>query len=361
VPEPTWPGGSDPTLPGGADPTRIYPSTPPVARSPGPVPPLPPAPPGPPGRSTPRASRPGGARTAIGVVLLFVTGLSVVGAVTASWTRTQIRDEDTWAATAQVLADDPQVQQSVADTLAEQVMAVTGAEDLIQGVLPGALGALADPLTEQATELVSSVTLQLVQTDAFRQAWESAVRASHQELIAALDGDGRYTTISSEGVELDLGSTLGQLRQMLSDRGLTFLDDIDLSQIDVQFLLVDAPDIDRLRDVLEVLDRLAVVLPIVAVATGLVGLLVARRRSWAVVGAGMGMLVGVGAVWLVTEWGRGRATDELTGGGLGPAAVEAAVEHVNESLAAVVAGLAVAGVVVLVLGAGAAALTARRS
>jgi hypothetical protein len=313
-----------------------------------------------PGPPPPPARRRAGARTAVGVVLLFVTGLSVVGAVAASWTRTQIRDEDTWAATAQVLADDPAVQQSVADTLAEQVMAVSGAEDLIQGVLPGPLGALADPLTGQATELVGSVALQLVQTDAFQRAWEAAVRASHQELLAALDGDGRYTTISPDGIELDLGSTLGELRQMLSDRGLTFLDGIDLSQIDVQFLLVDAPDIERLRDVLDVLDVLAVVLPIVAVATGVVGLLVARRRSWAVVAAGIGMLVGVGAVWLLTRWGQGRATDELSGGGLGPAAIDAAVEHVEQSLGAVVAGLAVAGVVVLVLGAGAAALTARR-
>ena len=33
------------------------------------------------------------------MILLFVAGLAAIGTVAAAWTRTQIRDEDTWAAT----------------------------------------------------------------------------------------------------------------------------------------------------------------------------------------------------------------------------------------------------------------------
>jgi hypothetical protein len=332
VPDPTPPGGADPTRPGAGRLTR-----------------------------PPRAARSGRVRTTIGVVLLFVAGLAAVGTVAAAWTRTQIRDEDTWAATSEALVTDPLVQQDVADALATQVMAASGADDLIQGALPGPLGGLAAPVTGKATELVSELALQLVRTDAFVNAWEVAVRNSHEELLAALDGQGRFTQIGSDGIELDLGSTLEQFRLLLDGRGLTFLDGVDLSGVDVQFLLVDAPGVQRLSDLLDVLDTLITVLPIVAVVAGVTGLAIARRRSWAVAAGGLGALAGVGLVVIAIRVAHDRAADEFTGGILGPAAVDAVVDHVTASLATAMGVVAVIGLAVLVLGAGASAVTSRRA
>jgi len=388
VSEPTVPGGADPTLPGGpgrtgswdaprwndrlgtgslpgADPTGLYPASPPTATNPAvptigpPVPPIPPVATSPGGRPG-RPPRRGRARTAIGVVLLFVAGLAATGTVAAAWTRTQVRDEDTWAATSEALVEDPVVQQAVADQLATTVISVTGADDVIQGLLPGPLGGLAGPVTERATEVVSTAALRLVRTDAFVRAWDVAVRNSHEELLAALDGKGRYTDITSGGIELDLGSTLEQFRLLLDDNGLTFLDGVDLSGIDVSYLLIDAPGIQRLRDVMAVLDTLVVVLPVVAVGAGIVGLLVARRRSWALAAGGVGALAGVALVWVSTQVGRDRASGELSGGTLGPAAVQVVVDHVTASLTSAMGVVAVVGVIVVVLGVGAAVVTAPR-
>lgn len=371
--DPTAPGGADPTLPGspvapipGADPTALYPAAPPTSPPPAPPsvppPPLPPVAPGPADRRA-RPPRSGGARTAIGVVLLFGAGLSAAGTVAAAWTRTQIRDEDTWAATSEALVTDAVVQRAVADQLATTVIDVTGADDLIQGFLPGPVGGLAGPVTGKATELVSSAALQLVRTEAFVSAWELAVRNSHQELLAALDGRGRYTDITSSGVEFDLGSTLEQFRLLLDDKGLTFLDGVDLSGIEVSYLLIDAPGIQRLSDLLDVLDGLVAVLPVVGVVAAVVGLVVARRRSWALVAGGLGLLAGVGLVWVIAQIGRDRAADEFTGGILGSAAVDAVADHVVASLgsALLVVAVAVVGLAVAVAGTGVALATSRRT
>jgi hypothetical protein len=312
------------------------------------------------GPGHPARSR-GGRRTAIGVVLLFVAGLSAAGTVAAAWTRTQIRDEDTWAATSEALVKDQVVQKAVADELATTVIDVTGADDVVQGLLPGPLGGLAGPVTDKATELVSSAALQLVRTDAFVSAWEVAVRNSHEELLAALDDKGKYTDITSSGIELDLGSTLEQFRLLLDDKGLTFLDGVDLSGIDVSYLLIDAPGIQRLSDLLDVLDGLVVELPIIGGVAAVVGLVVARRRSWALAAGGLGLLAGVGLVWLVAQVGRDRAADELTGGILGPAAVDAVAEHVVASLGAALIVVAVVGLAVTVVGSGVALATSRRA
>jgi hypothetical protein len=369
---PTWSDGP-PTLAGapppGADPTTIYPAAPPTAPPVAP-PPLPPAGGGVGGGvggpTAPRAPvaparRGGHGRTAVGIILLFVAGLSATGTVAAAWTRSQIRDEDTWAATSEALVKDPVVQQAVADQLATTVIDVTGADDVIRGLLPGPLGGLAAPVTGKATEVVSAAALQLVRTDAFVGAWKAAVRSSHQELLAALDGKGRFTDITANGVELDLGSTLEQFRLLLDDKGLTLLDGVDLSGIDVSYLLIDAPGIQRLSDLLDVLDGLVVVLPIVGGVTAVVGLLVARRRSWALAAGGLGLLAGVALMWLVAQVGRDRAAEEFTGGILGPVAVDAVADHVVASLGSALLVVAVVGVAVAVVGAGAALATGRRT
>lgn len=352
--EPTWP-----SLPPVAPPTITDPASaaPTVDRAAAGAPP----PPAAPTRAGARPRPPAGARTVIGVVLLFVAGLSAVGTFAAAFTRSQVRSEDTWAATADALADDPEVRQAVADLIAAEVISVTGADDLISGVLPGPLGALSGPLTDRATELVSSATEQLVGTEAFRAAWRAAVRTSHGELLAALDGDGRFTEVNSQGVVLDLGSTLEQLRLLLDDKGLTFLDGIDLSGIDIQVPLVDAPGVQRIADVLDTLDILVVVLPIVAGVLAVVGLLVARRRSWAIVSAGAGIVVGTAIIWFAVPIGRDQAVDQVGGGVLGPGIVRVVADEVVASLRGPLALAAVVGAVVIVAGAVASLAAARRS
>ena len=81
------------------------------------------------------------------------------------------------------------------------------------------------------------------------------------------------------------------------------------------------------------LDGLVVVLPIVGAVTAVVGLLVARRRSWARGRRGAGACSpAVALVWVAAEVGRDRAAEEFTGGILGPAAVDAVADHVVASL-----------------------------
>jgi hypothetical protein len=78
------------------------------------------------------------------------------------------------------------------------------------------------------------------------------------------------------------------------------------------------------------------------------GLLVARRRSIAILGAGVGVLFGVASVTLLAYVGRGRAALALTGGVLDREAADAIVEHVTAGLRPVMLLSAVVGVVIVV-------------
>ena len=102
-------------------------------------------------------------------------------------------------------------------------------------------------------------------------------------------------------------------------------------------------------------------LPIVGAVAAVVGLVVARRRSWALAAGGVGVLAGVGLVWLVAQVGRDRAADEFTGGILGPVAVDAVADHVVASLGSMLLVVALVGLAVAVVGTVAALASERRA
>jgi hypothetical protein len=288
-------------------------------------------------------------RTVIGMILLFLAGVSIVLGVSAGWTRSQLLDSSTWAATGSAIATDPAVQGDVAAAIADQIVASTDVEAAIRSALPGPLGSLAGPLTDGATSLIERAVLQVVRTDAFVKVWDGAVRAAHDEFVADLDGGGRATSIGPRGLYLDLGAVLTTVRSALDDSGITVLDSIDLSGVQVRILLVDAPGLEHVRTAVHALQVMVIVFPVIALCCLLAGLLIARRRWFASFGVGVGVLVGVATVLVVEYFGRRSAVDELVGGVLDRGGAEAVVDHITASLRPLMVIWALVGVAISIL------------
>lgn len=246
-------------------------------------------------------------------------------------------------------------------SIAEQIVAASDVEAAIAAALPGPLGQLAGPLADGATTLVEQAVLQVVRTDAFLTIWDTAVRAAHAEFIADLEGEGRFTSIDADGISLDLGAVLASVRTALDERGLTVLDQVDLSAIDIKVLLVDAPGLDHTRSAVRLLKGLSVLLLGFGAASLILGMVITRRRWLAVLGGGVGTLFGVAAVTLVASVGRGRAAVELTGGVLDRSAADAVVDHVTAGLRPVLLSAAVVGVALILVSGIAIVLGERRA
>jgi hypothetical protein len=105
---------------------------------------------------------------------------------------------------------------------------------------------------------------------------------------------------------------------------------------------------------------LVVAAPIAALVLAAAGLLVARRRSWAVIAGGVGGLVTVGLVAVLVQSGRREAVDQLSGGILGRAAAGAVVDHVSSAIDQLLVATAAVSVVIVVVGALAAAVGSSR-
>jgi hypothetical protein len=295
----------------------------------------------------------------IGIVLLFLAGISATFGVASFWTARSILDEDTWVATSRAIVNNPEVQEDVARAIATQIVTVVGIDDLVGGVLPGPLGSLSGTVTQGVTDLITLATVQVVKTDAFVSVWESAVRATHEEFVRAVDGSGRFVSIDSEGLSLDLGSSLAEIENQLNQRGIDILDNVNLSSIALKVPLVDAPGLERIQTWVQALRVGSIVFPAVAVIAAMGGLLVARRRWFAVMAGAVGVFVGAGVIALLTSAGRDRAIEEISGGVLGVSSAGVIVDEVLSGLDSTLLVVCALAGVALVVGLMAAVFSSR--
>jgi len=307
------------------------------------------------------ASRSNRKRTVIGAVLLFLAGLSATFGVASFWTEHAILDQDTWVATSKAIVNNPAVQQDVASALATQIVDFAGVDDLVSSVLPGPLGGFSGTITDKVTELVALATVQVVQTDAFISVWESAVRATHDEFVHAVGGDDRFVSIDSQGLSLDLGTSLAEIRKQLNSNGIYVLDNANFQGLSLQLPLIDAPGLERMQTWVHALRIGAIAFPAFAVIAAIAGLLVARRRVFAVLAGAIGALLGAGIVAIVASTGRNQAIDHITGGVLGVASATVIVDQVLSGLDEALLLTCAVAVVVLVVGLMAAILTSRKT
>lgn len=319
-----------------------------------------------PGSSGTRASAsapnrpPRRARTVIGIVMLFVVGISATFGMASFWTANAILDQDTWVATSKAIVNNPEVQQDVAQALSTQIVDVVGVDAFVAGVLPGPLSGLSGTVTQQVTNLLTLATVQVVKTDAFVNVWEAAIRATHDEFVHAVDGSNRYLSLDSRGLSLDLGASLVEINKQLNARGITVLNNVDLQSIDLKILLVDAPGLERIRTWVQALRVGAIVFPAIAVIGAIAGLVVARRRVFAVMSGAVGALVGAGIVAFVASSGRERAIEDIAGGLLGVSSARVIVDEISSGLeSALLVTCLVAGVVLIASIAVAAVMAAR--
>lgn len=336
--------------------TTQPPSTPPTATD-GPIVPTAPTAitdrPAPPTGSGPSESAPRSSnrrRTIIGVVLALVAGLSAVAGVASLWTTDEILSAATWESTSRAIVNDPTVQREVSASIAQQIVDGVGLEALVAGALPGALSGLSGTLTDKATELLTEATAAVVRTQVFADLWERAVAATHDQFVHAIDGSGGMTTITSRGLELSLSGVVAEVQDQLAQRNIGVLDSIDTSGLNVTFLLVDAPGLEHLRSWVRVLRVLDIVLPAIAVVAGIAGLLIARRRSYAVAALGVGGLLGAGVVAIVEAIGSERMADQISGGVIGGATATVVVDHITAGLDGALLVSSAVALIVLVIG-----------
>ncbi|MCX4519762.1 hypothetical protein OG402_19445 [Streptomyces anulatus] len=230
---------------------------------------------------------------ALSAVLLVLLAVLVPLSALSAWVDLEIDDTDRYVAAVSPLASDPAVQNTVADLVTEEAMRQID------------LGPLQDTVREFLHETVRSFTT----TEAFRNAWDTANRAAHKAVAAALDGD------SGEAVTIDLAPVIDQVKQDLVRDGVPFADQIPVERTEITVL--GPGQADDLRNSFRLL-RYGSIWPAVATLVFLVlvvGIATVRRGMraglWATATVGAGFALGAIVLRVLVAVGRGRVLDEV--------------------------------------------------
>ena len=259
------------------------------------------APEGPPRRPPGR----GRWRTVVASLLIVVGCVLAPVGVVAVWTRNQVSDTDRYVATVSPLARDPAIQAAIADQITNQIFSYLD----VQGLTSQAVGALsergnlpprvADQLQALAVPIANGVQSftrtqvgKVVQSDAFADAWIQANRVAHQELVAALTGEGGgAVTVENDTVSVNLAPFIQTVKAHLVDSGFSVA--ARIPEVQASFVVFQSADITRARSAFHLLDTLGVWLPVLALILLAIGVYVAKDHRRALVGAALGVAVGM--------------------------------------------------------------------
>ncbi len=243
----------------------------------------------------------------LAAVLIVLGCLMAPLAVVSSWAKATLTDTDAFVATYAPLARNPEVQSFVVDQVAAAIDQNVNLDQYIVDVVDGikalgtrprasaALDALTGPAIQSVQTVVRDRIEDFVASEAFAQSWERALRVSHTQLLATLSNDPQaLIAAQSDGtIGIQLGPIVEDVKADLIARGpVDRLPDTAGGPDDSHRPVgSDSGCTDGLSDVIAVGSWL----PWVALVFLAAGVLVARRRSvalvWAALGLGLSMLL----------------------------------------------------------------------
>ncbi|GAA1986968.1 hypothetical protein [Microbacterium pumilum] len=307
------------------------------------------------------SSRSGWWRALLSAVLIIVATILVPVSIIGAWARVQLVDEDAFVATLAPLVDDPAVQDMIIDESMEAINAQVDFAEITSNVFDGiaslglppraadALTLLEAPAANGLQSLVTTTVTRVVESDAFSEVWATATRAAHRALVGAATSDGGGLVVrTDDGVGIQLGAVVERVKQNLIDRGLGAAQLIPT--IDKVVILGDGQNLAAIRTGYALATTLGYWLPFITLGLFALGILIARRRSVAVMGTGIGFVIGAGA--LATSLGVGATFVGIAAGSLGlsPDALNVIYEQLVGNITQTAVVLVFLGIFIAVLG-----------
>jgi hypothetical protein len=251
----------------------------------------------------PARSRDGWWRALLSALCIIVATSLVPISIIGAWAQVQLTDEDAFVATLAPLVDDPAVQAMIIDESMEAINAQVDFQEVTSNVFDGiaglglppraadALQLLEAPAANGLESLVTTTVTRVVESDAFAEVWATATRAAHRALVGISTSDGGGLVVrTDDGVGIQLGAVVERVKQNLVDRGLGAAELIPT--IDRVIILGDGENLATIRTSYAVANSLGIWLPFITIGLFALGILIARRRSVAVLGTGIGFAIG---------------------------------------------------------------------
>nr|WP_308288156.1 hypothetical protein [Streptomyces corallincola] len=230
-------------------------------------------------------------RSALSAVLIVLACLLVPFGALAAWAAYGLTDTGRYVTTMAPLAADPAVREAVADTVGDGILRQVDRRTDVRPVR-----ASVDPFVHDA---VRSFT----ETQAFRLAWDTGNRVTHDAVLRALrGGDGAGDATEAGAVTIDFAPVAAEVKQQLTRDHVPLAARIPVEHRAVT--LLPAGEVSHLRRGYHVLEVAGFWLPVSAVAFAVAGIALAVRRRRAVTATALGTALGGALLALALAVGR---------------------------------------------------------
>jgi hypothetical protein len=241
--------------------------------------------------------------TLLATVLIVIGAILAPVAVVSSWAKIELTDTDRFVAAYGPLAKNPAVQAFITDqtmTIIDQQIDIdklTG--DVIDGITSlgtgpaatQALNALKGPAAQGVRTLIQSGVSGFVSSDAFADVWATALRVSHSQLVAAMQNDPNAAiALGGDGsIGIQLGPIIDAVKTALVSQGMTFASQIPT--IDRTVVVAQSNQIPTVQLGYGLAVGAGAWLPWIALLFLTAGVVVARRRSLALIWAAVALAI----------------------------------------------------------------------
>lgn len=300
-------------------------------------------------------------RAVVSAIILVIAAILVPVSIVSAWARVQLVDEETFVSTMAPLVDDPAVQGLIVDETVAAINDQIDFDQLTSDVFAGitdlglppraaqALSLLQQPAADGLRTLVDQTVTRVVESEAFSEVWATATRAAHRAVTAAATSDGGGLVVrTEEGVGIQLGAVVERVKSNLVDRGVGVAQLIP--PVDRVIIIGTGENLALLRAGYAVAAAAGWWLPVITLGLFVAGILFARRRSTGVLGAGLGLAVGAGALAASFAIGTTAVAIVASDLGLSPSALQVMYGQIVGAMTQTAAVVAVLGVFVALLG-----------
>jgi len=306
-------------------------------------------------------TRAGRWRALLSAVCIVVATILVPVSIVTAWARVQLVEEDAFVASLAPLVDDPAVQAMIIDESVEAITAQVDFPQLTASVFEGiaalglptraadALQLLEAPAANGLQSLVTTTVTRVVESDAFSEVWATATRAAHRALVGAATSDGGGLVVrTDEGVGIQLGAVVERVKQNLIDQGLGVAQLIPT--VDRVVILGEGNNLAMIRTGYALATAIGFWLPVITLALFALGILLARRRSTAILGTGLGFVIGGGTLAATLAIGSAAIAPAAGSLGLSPDALNVIYQQLVGNMTQTALVLALLGVLIAILG-----------
>ncbi len=299
------------------------------------------------GKPEPRSKGPAWRRTLAWVFL--VIGLVLVPlAVTGGWVRGNIFSTDGFVSMVGPLASDPAIQDQVATSLTNQIFNALDLEVRLQNVLPDRLGFLAGPVEDRLKARTLQGAQALVATDEFATVWTKAITGVHGAVVGFLNGTGNVYLGKDGTITLDLSTLSTRLVDRLAQLGVEISPEERPILATGQVPIAQVAGLEKVKSLLNLVNKLFIVLPILAVLLLAGSVAIAVRRQRAAVRVGIGLMIATAIFVILIAIGRTFFMDAITGAGVTSAAAGSLWGALTIALRATAWALFVVGLLLLI-------------